>query len=388
MAIRSLEVLRCPPRWLFLRLETEDGLIGWGEAIGDHHDAVEAALQALAADVVGADETRIEHLRRLTHVGGFWRDGPIRNTAVSALDMALWDLAGQRLGAPVHDLLGGRVRDRIRVYRNVWGTDPDSFAASARTAVTDEQLDLVKVSPAGPTAPVASDADLDQLVATAAAVREAIGLAADLTIDLHGRLTPAVSRRVLPRLAILDPLFVEEPCLPGPPATLRDLSSVGVPLATGERLLRQQDFFDLLHPSPAVAVIQPDLSLCGGLREGLALAQLAEATQVAFAPHCPYGPVQTAASLQLAATAPAHLAQEVQSLGGAGLPSGCMGGGWGWSFNAITTPWTVHDGRVTLPSTPGLGIEVDEEAIAEHQDEWRPGPPPRWQLADGTQAEW
>lgn len=389
MAIRSLDVVRCPPRWLMLRLETDDGLVGWGEALGDHHAAVEAAIVALRPHVVGQDEHAIERLRRAEHLGGFWRDGPVTNAAVSALETALWDLLGQRLGAPVHQLLGGAVRDRIRVYRNVWGSTPERFGESARVAVTEEHLDLVKVSPAGPTPGVPSHRALDSTVDTVAAVREAIGPDHDLAIDLHGRLTPAGSARLLPLLEPFEPLFVEEPCLPGPSDRLRELGrTTSIPFATGERLPRLADFIDLASPSPAVAILQPDLSLVGGLRQGLAIAEVAAAHDLAFAPHCPYGPVQTAAALQLAATTPAHLAQEVQSLGGAGGAGGSDGGGWVWQTNLITQPFEVSDGHVDVPTRPGLGIEVDESVIDELADQWKPASPPRWTLADGTTAEW
>ena len=196
--IRSAVCVRCPPRWLLLRVETDDGEIGWGEAIGDLHDEVESALNAIGERVQGSsihDITQTIETQRKTR---FWRDGPVLDTALSALEMALWDLKGKQHGAPVHDLLGGRVRERVRVYRNLWGRNPLEFADSAREAIS-QSMTAVKVSPAGPTQDVVSRAALNEMVEVVGAVREAVGPNVDLAVDLHGRLTPAASRRTSAR---------------------------------------------------------------------------------------------------------------------------------------------------------------------------------------------
>ena len=391
MRLREARVVRCPPRWLLLRVESDDGTVGWGEAIGDLHDEVEPALQALCERVVGREVDGIERIRQQLHKGRFWRDGPVLNTAVSALEIALWDIRGKQCGSPVHELLGGPVRDRVQVYRNLWGNSPEEFAASAEAAMS-EGLTMVKVSPAGPMAAVPDDGDLSGIVAVVSAVREAIG-ELKMAIDLHGRLSPAASRRLLPLLEPYDPCFVEEPCLPdGSAAHLRDLQelhlSQRIPLACGERLLTKRQFADHLFPAPVAAVLQPDLSLVGGIRAGVEIGAMCEAAQTALAPHCPYGPVQFAASLQVAAASPAHAFQEYQSLGGAGAGGGTPGGGQAWEFDLLATPFTVDGGFVDIPRGPGLGIEVLEERIAEHGDSWDPHPPPLWQLPDGSHCEW
>ncbi len=390
MKIRHADLVRCPPRWILLRLESDDGEVGWGEAIGDLHEEVEAAIQAVCARVKGSEIRSIRRRVEELHKGRFWRDGPILNTAVSALEMSLWDLHGKEIGAPVHQLLGGPVRDAVKVYRNLWGRNPEEFAGSATSALA-EGLQMVKVSPAGPTTAVPSDSALNGIVETVAAVREAIG-DAEMAVDLHGRLTPAASRRLLPIISEYDLTFVEEPCLPdGSSNHLRDLRELHlqqrVPLATGERLLTRRHFADHLFPSPAVAILQPDLSLVGGITAGVEIGAMCSTAQVALAPHCPYGPVQFAASLQVAAASPAHAFQEFQSLGGA-AGGGTPGGAATWAFNLLKTPFKIEDGMVDVPSKAGLGIEVQDEKIADHKDAWNPHPPTLWHHADGSHAEW
>ncbi len=390
MNIRSASVVRCPPRWLLIRVESDDGEVGWGEAIGDLHEEVEGALKAICERTTGREITSIERIKQEMHKGRFWRDGPVLNTAISALEMALWDLHGKEVGAPIHQLLGGPVRDRVMVYRNLWGRSADEFAASGKAAL-EEGLNMVKVSPAGPTSTTPSDSELQVILDTVSAVRDAIG-DAKLAIDLHGRLSPAASRRLLPLLEPFDLTFVEEPCLPdGSAHHLRDLQQLHleqrIPLATGERLLTKRQFADHLFPSPIAAVLQPDLSLVGGIRAGIEIGAMCEAAQVSLAPHCPYGPIQLAASLQVAAASPAHAFQEFQSLGGA-AGGGTPGGGANWAFNLLATPFAVEEGMVAVPKGPGLGIEVQDHLIEEHLDSWNPHPPTLWQHPDGSHAEW
>ena len=390
--IRSAVCVRCPPRWLLFRVETDDGEIGWGEAIGDLHEEVESALTAIGERVVGSSIHEITRTIETQRKARFWRDGPVLDTALSALEMALWDLKGKQLGAPVHDLLGGRVRERVRVYRNLWGRNADEFAASASEAVS-QSMTAVKVSPAGPTPDIVSRSELNDMIDVVRAVRDAVGPNVDLAVDLHGRLTPAASRRAVHALAPLDPFFIEEPCLPdGSVSHLADLRALRtaqpIAIATGERLRSAHAFAQHLLPSPVVDIIQPDVSMVGGIRAAIEIGAMAETAQVSMAPHCPYGPVQFAASLQVAAASPAHLIQEFQSLGGAGSGGGTPGGGQNWAFELIAQPFSIEGGHVDVPTGAGLGIEVLEERIEEHMDMWNPHPPSVWTHADGSHAEW
>jgi len=390
--IRSAVCVRCPPRWLLFRVETDDGEIGWGEAIGDLHEEVESALTAIGERVVGSSIHEIARTIETQRKARFWRDGPVLDTALSALEMALWDLKGKQLGASVHDLLGGRVRERVRVYRNSWGRNAGEFAESASEAVS-QSMTAVKVSPAGPTPDIVSRSELNDMVDVVRAVRDAVGPNVDLAVDLHGRLTPAASRRAVHALAPLDPFFIEEPCLPdGSASHLADLRALRtaqpIAIATGERLRSAHAFAQHLLPSPVVDIIQPDVSMVGGIRATIEIGAMAEAAQVSMAPHCPYGPVQFAASMQVAAASPAHLIQEFQSLGGAGSGGGTPGGGQNWAFELIARSFSIEGGHVDVPTGAGLGIEVLEERIEEHMDMWNPHPPSVWTHADGSHAEW
>jgi len=391
-SIRSAVCVRCPPRWLLFRVETDSGEVGWGEAIGDIHEEVEAALNSLGERVCGADIHEISRLLEVQRKGRFWRDGVVLDAALSALEMALWDLKGKQLGAPVHELLGGRVRDQVRVYRNAWGRTAEEFASSAAEAVS-QSMTAVKVSPAGPTANVASEADLASMLEVVTAVRESVGDEVHVAVDLHGRLSPATARRAIELLAPLDPFFVEEPCLPeGSASHLADLRTLRlsqkVPLATGERLRSLHTFSEHLLPTPVVDVIQPDLAQVGGILPALEIGAMAAAAQASLAPHCPYGPVHFAATMQVAAASPALLIQEFQSLGGAGSGGGIPGGGQNWQFDLLETPFEIVDGHVATTTAPGIGITVIEERIDEYMDSWNPHPPTLWTLPDGSHAEW
>ena len=369
-SIRNAQVVRCPPRWLLLRVETTDGEVGWGEAIGDLHDEVEPALEAACNKIVGVDVNQIEKIRQELLYGRFWRDGPVLNTVAAAVEMALWDLLGKSMGAPVHELLGGKVRERVLVYRNLWGADAGQFADSAKAAI-EEGFTAMKISPAGPTVGVPSDADLASISEIMKSVRDAVDRETKIAVDLHGRCSPSAARRAISLLAEYDPWFVEEPMLPGGIDAMREFRelkvSQPVPIATGERLLNRRAALDHLFPTAAADILQPDVSLMG-IRDTFATGLAAEAAQVHLAPHCPYGPIQTAASLQIAAACPSHIAQEVQSLGGAGSPGGVAGGGWSWSFDLIENSFEISEGYVEVrggSKNAGLIAKINLKEIYE-----------------------
>ncbi len=391
-SIRSAVCVRCPPRWLLFRVETADGSVGWGEAIGDLHEELENALNALGERVQGEDIHDISRLIETHRKSRFWRDGPILDSALSALEIALWDLKGKEFGAPIYELLGGKVRDKVRVYRNLWGRDPEEFAASASEAIS-QSMTAVKVSPAGPTPSVVSRESLRGMVAIVDKIRDSVGPEIDIAVDLHGRLTPAASRQAVHALSKFDLFFIEEPCLPdGGAVHIADLRALRtaqpVAIATGERLRSPYAFSQHLFPNPVVDIIQPDLSMVGGIQAALNIGAMASAAQIALAPHCPYGPVQLAASLQLAASCPSHLIQEFQSLGGAGSGGGIPGGGQNWAFDLLEQSFEIENGHVNVRQKPGLGISVLEEEIGEYMTMWNPHPPTVWSHPDGSYAEW
>lgn len=384
MKITRFEVVHLRPRYSVLRVHTDDGLVGLGEAcLEGKARVVAAALVEFEELLVGQDPRRIEHLWQLMYRSTFYPAGSIICSAISAIDQALWDILGQHLGAPVHVLLGGAVRDRIRLYRHVNVGDFEAFDPARK----DEQLaeltglaraavaagfTMIKTALPGPARPLESRAFVAGQVERFAALRDAVGDAVDIAIDFHGRVSPALAAVLIAELAPLSPLFVEEPCQPeNVDAMARIARATTVPIATGERLFTTWGFRDVLEKG-AASVLQPDLAHCGGISQGRKIAAMAEAYYAAFAPHNPLGPVNLAASVQLAATVPGFLAQEQLHLG-QGL---------------LREPFEVVDGHLELPTAPGLGIELlpdDELAERVFDGAWTL---PVWHTADGAVAPW
>lgn len=381
MKITGLETFLVPPRWLFLRVDTDEGLVGWGEPIVEGRArTVQAAVGELAAYLIGEDPLRIEDHWQVLTKGGFYRGGPVLSSAVAGIDQALWDIAGKAYGVPVHRLLGGPVRNRARMYAWIGGDRPADVAAQARAQV-EAGFTAVKMNGSAELAAIDTPAATAAIVQRVAAVREAIGDECDLVVDFHGRMSTAMSRRLLPLLEPLHPLFVEEPVRPEFSRDLHDLAaSTSVPLAVGERLYSRWDFRDVLPTG--IAVAQPDVSHAGGISEVRRIAALAECYDVALAPHCPLGPIALAASLQLAFAVPNFLIQE-QSLG-----LHYHGGGGLLDYVADTALFQFESGFATVPAAPGLGVAIDEAAVrraAETGHAWRS---PLWRLPDGSFTEW
>jgi galactonate dehydratase len=381
MKITRLETFLVPPRWLFLRVETDDGVVGWGEPVVEGRaETVRTAVDQLAEQLVGADPLRTEDHWQVLSKGGFYRGGPILSSAVAGVDQALWDIAGKVRGAPVHELLGGPVRDRVRVYGWIAGAEPADIAERA-VAAAEAGLTAVKMLGAPHTlGAVDTAAQTRLIVARVAAVREALGDDRDLAVDFHGRFSPAMARRVLTRLEPYDPLFVEEPVLPEHGQVLpRLVAGTALPLATGERLFSRAEFLPVLEAG--VTVVQPDLSHAGGISEVRRIASLAEIFGATLAPHCPLGPIALASSLQVDFATPNFLIQE-QALG-----IEQDGGEEILGRFVDAEVFRLVDGYIPRPTAPGLGIEVDEDAVrAADKDghRWRITP---WRHPDGSFAE-
>lgn len=381
MKITRVETFAVPPRWLFCRVETDEGVVGWGEPVVEGRAAtVRTAVHELAELLVGKDPLRVEDHWQVMTKGSFYRGGPVLASAVAGLDQALWDIAGKVLGAPVHVLLGGPVRERVRAYSWVGGDEPAELA-EAVAAQVEAGFTAVKMNASGRMNRLATTADLDALLHRAATVREVLGPERDFALDFHGRFTAANARKVLHRLAPLNPLFAEEPVLPEYPHLLGDLVAASpVPVATGERLYSRTDALPALQAG--IAVLQPDLSHAGGISEVRRMAALAETFDVQLAPHCPLGPLALAACLQIAFSVPNFLIQE-QSMGihyntGAEL----------LDYVVNREVFRFHDGHFARPAGPGLGVEVDEAAVRRADDsapDWRG---PVWRHPDGSFAEW
>jgi galactonate dehydratase len=380
--ITQIESFLVPPRWLFVKVSTDEGVSGWGEATleGRSH-TVQAAVGELADILVGQDPRPIEDHWQVMSKSGFYRGGPVFSSAVAGLDQALWDIAGKSYGVPVHQLLGGPVRDRVRVYSWIGGDEPAEVAdraAEQRAA----GFTAVKLNASGRMSPLDTVAAIESTLARAAAVREAMGPDGDFALDFHGRFTTPMARRIVSELQPLRPLFVEEPVLPEHSVhRLRDVvAATTIPVATGERLYGRADFLPVLQTG--IAVAQPDLSHAGGISECRRIAALAETFDVLLAPHCPIGPVALAACLQVDFATPNFLIQE-QSLGiHYNTTSDLL------DYLVDPTVFAFQDGWCARPPGPGLGVEVDEDAVrraAEIGHQWRG---PVWRHPDGSFAEW
>lgn len=382
MKIRSMELFEVEPRWLFLKVTSDDGLTGWGEPIVEGRAAtVKACVEELSDYLIGKEAGNIEDLWQVMYRGGFYRGGPILTSAMSGIEQALWDMKGKRFGVPVYELLGGAVRDKMRVYAWIGGDKPAETAAAALEKIAAGYT-AVKMNGTAEMEWIDTNAKIEAAVANMAAVREAAGYDLGIGIDFHGRVHKGMAKALIKELEPFKPMFIEEPVLPENNEALLELArATTVPIATGERMFTRWDFKHALT-SGAVDIIQPDLSHAGGIWEVRKIAAMAEAYDVAVAPHCPLGPIALAASLQLDFCTPNAFIQE-QSLGihynqGSDL----------LDYLAAKDVFQYEDGYVRRLEGPGLGIEINEDKVREmaaRGHRWRN---PIWRNADGSLSEW
>ncbi len=373
--------------WVFVRVETDSpGLFGWGEATLEWKTrAVVGAVEDLAPLLIGRDPRDIEQAVRLLKKHSFWRLGVIGMSAVSGIEMALWDILGKALGVPVWRLLGGKVRDKVRVYthlglgdmRAVYETlDAEPLLARAHEVVAKGYgaFKAVFIPYTGYHAPLP---DVDKVGRLMEALRAAVGPKVDVMVDFHGRpASAAAALAYIEALAPGRPMFVEEPVPPGETAALAAVAArSAVPLATGERLVDRAEFADLLA-ARAVSIVQPDICHCGGLLEAKKIAAMAEAVSVGVAPHNPLGPIAGVAALHFAVSTPNHVIQEE------------MVGAVPWYFDVVDGPIRLVDGHWLVPEAPGLGITVDEAACARHPFKPEVLATRAAVLDDGTVVDW
>ncbi|KAA0098761.1 galactonate dehydratase [Mycolicibacterium sp. P1-18] len=382
MKITSLTTYAVPPRWLFLKIETDDGTVGWGEPVLEGRAAtVATAVEEMSDYLIGKDPTQIEDLWNVLYRGGFYRGGGFHMSALAGIDQALWDIKGKALGVPAYELLGGKVRDRIKVYSWVGGDRPAETAAAARDVV-DRGFTAVKLLGTEELQYVDGWDKVDRCVSNVAGVREAVGPDVGIAVDFHGRVHKPMAKVLLRELEPLHLMFVEEPVLSEHLDSCVDvLRQSPIPIALGERLYSRWDFKSVVS-SGAVDIIQPDPSHCGGITEARKIAHLAEAYDVALAPHCPLGPIALAACLQIDAGCYNAVIQE-QSLGIQYNTTNDL-----LDYLVDPSVFTYRDGFVTIPSGPGLGIEINEEYVAERAAEGHRWRNPLWRHADGSVAEW
>ncbi len=382
MKITQIELFTVAPRWLFVKISTDEGIAGWGEPIVEGHAAtVAAAVGEMQDALIGRDPDRIEDIWQMLYRARFYRGGAVMMSAIAGINQALWDIKGKRHGVPIYRLLGGPVRDKVRVYAWVGGDRPSDVAASAQERQA-AGFTAVKMNATEESHYVDSFDKVEAVIERVAAVRQAAGSAFGIAVDFHGRVHKPMAKVLVHELEPYHLMFIEEPVLRENNEALREIAAhTSTPIATGERMYSRWDFKPLLQDG-CVDIIQPDLSHAGGISEVIKIAAMAEAYDVALAPHCPLGPIALAACLQVDAVAHNALIQE-QSLGIHYNQGNDL-------LDYLVDPgvFAYEDGCVTLPSAPGLGIEIDEAAVREaaktgHQ--WRN---PVWRMDDGAIAEW
>ena len=379
-AITKIETFLVPPRWLFVRVETRDGVVGWGEAsLEGHAEAVEGAFVSLRDRFLGADASQIEEVWQIAYRLGFYRGGPVLMSALSGLDQALWDIKGKTLGVPIWQLLGGKVRERVRVYAWIGGDAPGEVAAQAEQRRA-QGFQAVKMNASGVLGWLDSPKMLDVALDRVTCVKN-LGL--DVAVDFHGRIHRPMSKQLANLLEPLRPLFIEEPLLSEHPEAIQQLAlQTSIPIALGERLYSRWDFKPFFERT-AIDVAQPDLAHAGGISECRRIAALAETYDVALAPHCPLGPIALAACFQLALSAPNFVIQEMS-----------LGIHYNTQEHDLLTYlqdanlFAIKDGMVEALTGPGLGISIDEARVrraAQMPHKWRN---PVWREPDGGVAEW
>ncbi|WP_430615746.1 galactonate dehydratase [Enterococcus sp. DIV1279b] len=382
MKISKITVYKVKPRWIFVKLSTDEGIDGWGEMIsGTKTETVVAgAYEVGERFLLGQNPFEIERLFQEMH-RSFFRGGPIHGTIVSGLEMALWDIKGKALNVPIYELLGGAARDRIKVYSWIGGDRPDDVAEQAQDRV-DRGFTAVKMNATEELHYIDSYVKIEEVVERVASIRERFGNKLDIGIDFHGRVHKPMAKVSAKALEPYHPMFLEEVVLPENEEHFKEVAQlVATPLATGERLYTRWQFKTLFQQG-AIDVIQPDVALCGGIMEMRKIAAMAEAYDVAVAPHAPYGPVALAATLQVDSCTPNVFIQE-QSLGihynkGFDL----------LDFVKNKEVFQYKDGYVELPSKPGLGLEMDEDRVRDISQEGLVWTNPKWKNYDGTIAEW
>ncbi|MFC4439945.1 MULTISPECIES: galactonate dehydratase [Natrialbaceae] len=382
MHITDYELFEVPPRWLFLKVTTSDGTVGWGEPVVEGRaKTVKTAVEELMDTyLVGEDPARIEDHWQTMYRGGFYRGGPVLMSAIAGIDQALWDIKGKTYDAPVYDLLGGRARDRLRVYQWIGGDDPSDVADQAREKV-DAGFTALKMNGTPAMERIDSPATVEAATERMREVREAVGSEVDVGVDFHGRVSKSMAKRLVAALEPYEPFFIEEPVLT---EHLDELAGIAqhttTPIATGERMYSRWDFKQVFEDGH-VDLIQPDLSHAGGITEVNKIASMAEAYDVAVAPHCPLGPIALASCIQVDACSPNALIQE-QSLDIHYNETSDV-----LDYLADPSVFDYREGYVDIPDGPGLGVDIDEEYVREQAGEvdWHN---PVWRHDDGSVAEW
>ncbi|HJY07929.1 MAG TPA: galactonate dehydratase [Bryobacteraceae bacterium] len=367
LKITKLETFLVKPRWLFLKIHTNAGIVGLGEPITEGRALTCAqAVKEIEPYLVGKDPRPVAKHWQAIYRHAFYRGGPILTSALSGIDQALWDIKGKALGVPVYELFGGPTRDRVRVYAHA--SKPDQMKSLKAKGFTAFKTGVAKKRPARY---IETPAEIEYAAETFAELRRAMGKDVDIAIDFHGAISPATAKLLIRAYEPYQPMFIEEPCQAQNVDTMADIArGTFLPIATGERLFTKWGFREVLEKKSAT-VLQPDMCHAGGITEVRLIAGMAEAYYADVAPHNPLGPISLAAGVQLSASIPNFLCQEQVSLG----------------EGYLKQPFQVHDGFLDLPKGPGLGIELDENALADKiGHDWRN--PESYDAEDNSVVDW
>ncbi|KQZ39628.1 galactonate dehydratase [Duganella sp. Root1480D1] len=382
MKITKLTTYRIPPRWMLLKIETDEGVVGWGEpVIEGKARTVETAVHEFSQYLVGQDPRRINDLWQVMYRGGFYRGGAILMSAIAGIDQALWDIKGKALGVPVYQLLGGLVRDRMKTYSWVGGDRPADVIAGIKT-LREAGFDTFKMNGTEEFGIIESSAAVDAAVARIAEIREAFGSQIEFGIDFHGRVAAPMAKVLLRELEPYRPLFVEEPVLAEQAEYYPRLAeATSIPLAAGERMFSRFEFKNVFQAG-GISIVQPDLSHAGGISECLKIAGMAEAYDIALAPHCPLGPVALAACLHVDFVSYNAVLQE-QSMG-----IHYNKGGELLDYVVNKEDFKIENGYIKPLPKPGLGVVIDEQRVIEASRNAPDWSNPLWRHPDGSVAEW
>ncbi|WP_277055237.1 galactonate dehydratase [Treponema socranskii] len=382
MKITRLHLYTVPPRWLFLEMETDEGITGWGEpVIEGRADIVKAAVENLSGIIIGKDPMQIEDLWQLMYRTGFYRGGPEVMSAIAGIDQALWDIKGLYYGAPIYELLGGKCRDRLRVYSWVGGDRPGDLENGVRQ-LWESGCTAVKMNATEEMHYIDSFEKIEAVCARVEAIRNTMGNKMDIAVDFHGRVHKTMAKVLARELEKYRLMFIEEPVLPQNNEALREIAHhTSTPIATGERMFSRWDFKNLFEAGYA-DIIQPDVSHAGGISEVKKIASMAEAYDMSVAPHCPLGPIALAACVQIDACTPNVCIQE-QSLGihynkGTDL----------LDYLEDPSVFKFDKGFIEIPKGAGLGIRVNKTKVLEAAAVGHAWRNPVWRNYDGTIAEW
>jgi len=368
LKITEVETFLVKPRWLFLKVHTDAGIVGLGEPVLEGRARTCAsAVEEVAPYLTGKDPRNVVHHWQSIYRHAFYRGGPILTSVLSGIEQALWDIKGKFLGVPVYELLGGPTRDQVRVYAHV-GNNPEMLKQRKAQGFTAFKTGVKNATQSGV---VASQKFVEEAAAAFVALREAGGKEVDIGIDFHGAISPPNAKLLIKALEPYQPMFIEEPVQAQNVDVMAGIArGTHLPIATGERIFTKWGFREILEKG-AATILQPDLCHAGGIMETRIIAGMAEAYYAAIAPHNPLGPISLAAGLQLAASIPNFMCQEQVTLGDGYLKQ----------------PFKVEKGHVRIPEGPGLGIELDENQIANKLDhDWRNRE--TYDLNDGSVVDW